>query len=409
MKFDSAAFSSVLQRSAGYAGRYRRFLIPAMLVVIARAVGSLLLFNILHMDSAQTFWMSANGIANPQNAVLGSLAAQGAKWPFLYLGWDSSWYLSIATKGYAFLDQSYAFFPGLPLFSAVLNFGLNNPAVSLILVSSAAGILWVPVFQLVAELYADARTALRATVFYVFFPYVFLFTTVAYSEGLYMVFTLLSWCLFRKRAIVPSMLVLAVAVLARPPGLLLMLPIVGVIVYSLLRSGERMFSRWSYVLMVLPFASFFAWLAYAKVSVGDWFAIGTRTAWSGMPSFATFVFSGFHGDGFGHLFFETVYQWPYSVAWILFLLAVPPMLYFLFKMDKWLGLYSAVFLVPVLVSGGLLSLPRFISFIFPLWLALGLKVFKNERTKYALPVIAGVSLVVGMLLWLGFIQGHFIA
>jgi hypothetical protein len=78
-------------------------------------------------------------------------------------------------------------------------------------------------------------------------------------------------------------------------------------------------------------------------------------------------------------------------------------------MDKWLGLYSAVFLVPVLVSGGLLSLPRFISFIFPLWLALGLKVFKNERTKYALPVIAGVSLVVGMLLWLGFIQGQFIA
>lgn len=409
MKFDSAAFSSVLQRLAGYIGRYRRFLIPAMLVVIARVVGSLLLFNILHMDSAPTFWMSVNGIASPQNAVLGSLAAQGAKWPFLYLGWDSSWYLSIATKGYAFLDQSFAFFPGLPLFTSGLSLALNDPALSLIIVSSIAGVLWVPAFQLVAESYSNAGTAQRATIYYVFFPYVFLFTTVAYSEGLYMLFTLLSWYLFRKRAIAPSMLVLAFAVLARPPGLLLMLPIVGMIVYSLWRSGERLLSRLSYMWLVLPFVSFFAWLAYAKVNVGDWFAIGTRTAWSGMPSFATYIFSAVHGNGFGHLFFETVYQLPYSVAWILFLLSVPPMLYLLFKMDKWLALYSSVFLVPVLVSGGLLSLPRFVSFIFPLWLALGLKAFKNERTRYALPVIAGMSLVVGVLLWLGFIQGQFIA
>jgi hypothetical protein len=109
------------------------------------------------------------------------------------------------------------------------------------------------------------------------------------------------------------------------------------------------------------------------------------------------------------MYLETVYQWPYSGAWILFLLAVPVMLYLLFKMDKWLGLYSAAFLVAVLVGGGMLSIPRFVSFIFPLWLALGLRVFKSDKSKYVLPVITGLSLLIGMLLWLAFVQGEFIA
>jgi len=361
------------------------------------------------MDTAGTYWMTVDWAADRQNAVLNSLATQGARWPFLFLGWDSSWYLSITAKGYAFFDQSYAFFPGLPLFSSALNLGLQNPTISLIIVSSIAGVLWIPVFQLVAELYSDARTSQRATIFYAFLPYVFLFSTVAYSEGLFMLFTLLAWYFFKKQAIFSSMLSLSIAVLTRPPGLLLMLPILAMIAYSHVRSGERLPSRINYSYLLLPFVAFFSWLLYAQVTVGNWFAIGTRTDWNGMSSFLNLVLQGFQGKGFEPLVLETVLRWPYSLAWVLFILMVPIMLYFLLKMDRWLGLYSAVFLIAVLVGGGLLSLPRFVSFIFPMWLALGVRVLRNERTKYILPVIAGCLLFVGMLLWLGFIEGQFIA
>jgi len=291
----------------------------------------------------------------------------------------------------------------------LFNLASNNPAVSLVAVSSIFGALWIPIFQLVAETYADARTSLRATVSYALFPYVFLFTTVAYSEGLFMFFTLLSWYFFRKKALIPSMFLLAVAVIARPPGLLLMLPILAMIVYSWAASSRTLSLRGSHLWLLLPFASFFLLLFYSDITIGNWFAIGTRTAWNSMPSFVNFISQALQGKGFGPMHLETVGQLPYSAVWILFLVAAPIMLKFLFDMDRWLWLYSAVFLIPVLVGGALLSLPRFISFIFPLWLAVELKAFKREKTKYILPLIAILSLVVGMLLWSAFIQGEFIA
>ena len=412
MRLHSAVFSNILRSLSGLVRRYQRFFLPIGLVVAARIVGSVLLFNILRMDSTQSYWMTVNwepSSAYLQNVVLRSLSAQGARWPFLYLGWDSAWYLTIATRGYVFLDQSFAFFPGLPLFTYILSLVLNSPAISLIAVTSIFGVLWIPIYQLVAETYADARTSLKATISYAFFPYVFLFTTVAYSEGLFMMLTLLSWYFFRKRAVVPSMVVLAVAVLTRPPGLLLMLPILGMITYLWATSGKTLSSRRSRLSLLLPFASFFFWLYYSEITVGNWFAIGTRTAWNSMPSFANFISIAMQGKGFGPMYLDTFGQWPYTGAWILFLIAAPIMLYFLFKMDRWLWLYSAIFLIPVVMSGALLSLPRFVSFIFPLWLALGLKAFRSERTKYILPLIAGLSVVVGMLLWIAFIQGKFVA
>ncbi len=409
---NSETFSRIWVTITGFIRGYQRFLIPICLVIAARLIGSLVLFNLLHLNSGQSYWMTVNWTPSErflQNTVLRALSAQGVRWPFLYLGWDSAWYLTIVTRGYGFLDQSYAFFPGLPLFTYLLNLGLNNPTVSIVAVTSIFGALWIPIFQLVAETYADAHTSLRATVTYALFPYVFLFTTVAYSEGIFMFFTLLSWYFFRKKAIIPSMCLLAIAVLSRPPGLLLMLPILAMIIYSWVGQNRNFSLRGSRLWLLLPFVSFFLLLQYSQITIGNWFAIGTRTAWNSMPSFASFVVQAAQGKGFGPMYLETVGQLPYSAVWILFLVAAPLMLKFLFNMDRWLWLYSAVFLIPVLIGGALLSLPRFISFIFPLWLAVELKAFKSEKTKYILPLIAALSLVVGVLLWSAFIQGEFIA
>ncbi len=397
-------------RLASFFNKYKRFLIPVAIVFAAKIVGALFLFNYLQMGSSESYWMTVTWGADRQNAVLISLADQGVRWPFPFLGWDGSWYLCITAKGYAFFDQSYALFPGLPLFSWLLNFALHDSELSLIVVSSIAGVLWIPAFQVVAETYSDLRTSQKATVFYAFFPYVFLFTTVAYAESLFMLFTLLAWYFFRKRATLPSMLCLSLAVLSRPPGLLLMLPILAIIGYSQARLGkEKLGLKRNFVYLSFPFVSFFIWLLYAKLTIGEWFAIGTRTEWAGMPSLFNYLFQIIPAQGFAPLAQEMLIRWPYSLAWLPFLFALPVLLYFSIKLDKALALYSGVFLFAVLLGGALASIPRFISFIFPLWLALGVTLFRSEKSKLIVPVLVVLSYLVSLLLWLGFLQGQFVA
>src|SRR3990170_35894 len=140
-----------------------RFLIPLLVVVLAKIIAVVYLFNALNMASTNTFWMAVPWDDYGQNAIFNSVANEGERVPFLFLGWDSAWYLSITAKGYVFSDQSFAFFPALPLFSWLLNLIVQNPVYALIAVSLISGVLWIPIFQLVAEQYTSKSTALVVT------------------------------------------------------------------------------------------------------------------------------------------------------------------------------------------------------------------------------------------------------
>lgn len=116
-----------------------------------------------------------------------------------FFGWDSAWYLSIVEKGYAFSNQSYAFFPGLPILSWLLNLVLQNSVLTLVVITTFFDVLWIPIYQLVAEIYLDKSKALKSTLLYALFPYVSLFTTVTYSEVLFLFSTLSAWYFFKKQ------------------------------------------------------------------------------------------------------------------------------------------------------------------------------------------------------------------
>lgn len=392
-----------------------RFLVPLAVVFFAKLAGGLFLYFWLNMDSSQTFWMTVEPWSEGQNEVFGSVVDSGQRWPFLFLGWDSSWYLSILVKGYGFSSQSYAFFPGLPLFSWILNAFVQNPAVTLVVFSSFVGLLWVPVFQLVAEEYFDGSRALQLTLLYALSPYVFLFTTVAYSEGLFLLSTLGAWYFFSKRRTLFAVVLASVAAVSRPPGILILLPMLIMTIRG--RNGNsETFGKWrSLFYFSVPVLSFVAWLLYCRLTIGDWFASFDRSGWNEMYSFASFVFRVLPSRGV-QVLWETDVIWPFVYAsWVIIalisLLVVVAVFLIraLFRFDRALALYSIVYLLGVFAFGGTASVPRFVSFIFPVWLPFALKLAGGNRSYMLTVVVCASFYLAGLFLWSIFLNGQFVA
>ncbi len=387
--------------------RYR-LLIPLLVIVLTKIIIAIYLFNMLNMGSTNTYWMAEPKYDLGQNTIFTMLANQGTRVPFLFLGWDSAWYLSISAKGYLFSDQSFTFFPGLPLLTWLLNMILQNPANAIVAICLVSGLFWIPVFQLVAEQYMTRATAFVVTFFYASFPYVFLFTTVAYSEGVFLFSTLLAWYFFKKEKLASSSISAALATLLRVPGLLLLLPMLIEHLRKRPHPANFKFKR-NIFYFSLPFQAFFSWVLYSRVLSGEWFAFGTRMAWTGMLPFSILMFGVLPKSGIQGFLDHILIQVPFTIAWIPFILVMPVFIYAVIKMEKSLAVYSAIYVFVVLIGGAVYSIPRFLSFCFPLWLAGGLMFFRNRRAKLVFPLIFVLSSIISVYLWQNFLNGLFIA
>jgi len=375
-----------------------RFLISLLVVLIVKMIGGIILYHRLNMGMSETYWMTARWSVESQNEVF-KLEGDGLRWLYLFLGWDSAWYLSISVKGYLFSTQSFAFFPGLPLFTMILNLIGDKPLLTIVLFSTFVGILWIPLYQLIAELYLDRAQALKSTLLFAFFPYVFLFTTIVYSESLFLFSTLGAWYFFKREHFLVSIIFVSIATIARPPGLLILFPIVLEIVREYM--GGISPKRRYILYLVFPILSFFSWLLYCKIMVNDWFAPFTRSAWDNMPSFFRLLLTQWSYKDVQFLH-NTLHIW-------VFLLLTPILIYALRQLDRSLGSYSAVYYLGVMAFGGLLSVPRFISFLFPIWFPLTLKLSQVKKSNVITILICTVFCVVGFFLWNEFLDGEFVS
>jgi len=380
-----------------------RLLIPFLIVFSAKLFSGLFIYKFLNMGSSNTYWMTVGWDTEGQNEILKSVAQNAGTWPYLFLGWDSAWYLSIMMKGYAFSSKSFAFFPGFPFFSWMINQILLNPAYSLVVFAFVLGILWVPLCQLVAEYYFARRNALQSTLLYALFPYVFLFTTVAYAEGLFLFCTLGAWYFFKKMKISLAVLFAAIATISRPPGIVIILPMAFETI-RMHRHRDSSPSYWKILSLSIPFLCFLSWFLYCRATFNSW----VPTGWSGMYSFRLLVFDILPQKGLQPLL-EYFQIWPLSPAFMIFLLVAPLLILALVRIDKALALYSAAYFLGVLAGGGLASIPRFISFIFPLWLPLAGKLSRVKRSNLLTLMICAAFLLVGLLFWLDFLNGEFVA
>ncbi len=357
-----------------------------------------------------TFWSDPTRVySSEQNSILLTNPGVTGKWPLAFLGWDSAWYMSIMMKGYGFSAQSYAFSPALPFFGESVNLVLQSPMVSLVLIALFFGVAWIPLYQLLAEDFMGRDAAFLSVLLLAFSPYLFVFTTVVYSEGLLLFFVLGAWLLFRKGEVFSASALATIAPLTRIMGILIVFPML----YGSLKQKTHRVRN--VLLSLTPIASLTAWFAVLGFFSGDFLAPIHTSEWSSMYSFRTLITEGIPRYGVNY-FLEVFYQtslnpinWLQPFVTVAALLLPIPLLYLTWKKDRSLWIYSVAGYGAILLFGALVSTPRFVSVLFPLWIALSATVPTNKKLWVIAAVIICIFYVFSIILWQSFLNGQFIA
>ncbi len=315
-------------------------------------------------------------------------AATGPEPSYLSVGWDSLWYMNIAQFGYTRL-ASFAFFPFYPMIIRFFYLITNDIALSAVIPSFICGVASIPLFQRVAEEYMDRQSAIACTLIAFFFPVIFVFTSLAYGESIFLLLSLLYWLQYRKQRITRANIILALATVTRPFGGLLGLPLA----IDLLR--QRRFRDLRN--FAIPSISLFSWLFFGFYSTGNWLAFRlaeTSTIWTQIDWIKGTVLPFFAGQNV-----------PFAATNFFMVTIVGFIVVLTFQVDWRLGVLAvATYLSIILFSGPPeLSYLRYFSFIFPIWLIAGKALPLKIVVPYCAFMMAG-----SLMMWYAFAFGGWI-
>lgn len=336
-----------------------RFLLPIMVLSVAKIIGAIVVASL--PDSS--YWSKQWGVDG---------------WWLVFTGFDTGWYANIVKSWYPLtFDPKWAFFPLFPFLAKLLDFLVLNPFEALVIISLIFGVAWIPLFQLVAEKYMDPREAFWCTLLMAFFPTVFLFTTVAYTEPLFLFACLATWLFYLKGEMLYSTIFAVVATLSRTYGIAIILPVVLDLFSK--RNWRRM------VWAAIPLLTLVSWDLYFAMSTGHlflWDAI-FYTIWPEKP-----------------WSFELSNKGVFSVLFL-------PLLFYLafltLKRDWRLATYTLVLSTIIIPNSSLWGWTRYLSFLFPVWL----------NFKFRNPGISAILIFIfyfgALWLWLSFSAGLWFA
>jgi hypothetical protein len=304
--------------------------------------------------------------------------------------WDSVWYLSIAHNGYD--SASAAFFPLYPLLVRVVGGFSASPGVLLVSayavsLASFAGAL--ALLHRLAELELGRGMGTSTVLLAAFFPASFFFGA-PYSESLFLLLSVGAFYAARTERWAWAGCLAAAASATRSAGVLLLVPLA--IFY--LRAGRR--DRSALWLALAP-AGIGAYTAYLALAQDDGFAyLHLQEAW----------FRHFAGP-FGGVWNGAVAAFeggPYGLANALLLatlvLAAVAVVGVLRRLPAPYGVYVVLALALPLSfpvePEPLMSLPRFLAVLFPLFMWLGAWLSEGGRLRRAAvlaPSAAGLAIV----------------
>jgi Gpi18-like mannosyltransferase len=281
--------------------------------------------------------------------------------------------------------------PAFPGAIRLISFLVGNSDVSTALAGLILGILWVPVYYKVASVYLGEKSAAYSTLLFAFFPTVYLFTSIGYSEGLWLTSSLLGWYFYLRNRHFMSSSMLALSALTRVPGIIL--PAI-ILLHKLTQKKIK-----QALIYLLPFVALISWVAYGFLQTGVPFAPITaqqETVWNPHLNFAELFLAQVMGG-------NTPSSWnDYSVFLVI---AIALFSYFcikVFGVDRVLGIYSVCLLAFFLATGYFLSLSRYLSFIFPMWI--------NVKVKKKPMVAAYIILcfILALVLWSEFLNDRWV-
>ncbi len=325
------------------------------------------------------------------------------QYPFLdaWTRWDGGWYVSIATNGYQFsqnTQSNVAFFPLYPLTIRLFMSVFKNPFISGIIVSNLAFIIGIALFyKLLREyLLKDEGKTSWSILFLISFPYSLFFSAV-YSESLFLMCVVLcfyfaerkNWFLsgisgmlacadrFVGVALFPAIIVKYWETYTKSPCLT-----APSLIKGRLKGG---ISPLCIGLIPLGLVGYMLFL-YTKFGDPLAFAHTITAGWAGMKTlhpdvllpFKSFINTIINFNNLPDNKYHVLFQFPIFVFFLI-------ILYFVYK---YLGTAYALFslimlLIPASVSKDLIAMGRYMLVIFPVFVVIPL-VIKNNYIRFVL-------------------------
>lgn len=300
----------------------------------------------------------------------------------VYSNNDSGWYEKIASNGYSKVEggksisDEYAFFPAYPLGGKVFSDLMQiSPRISLLLISTACSILMILVFFSFAREYLmDDSKAFWSSLLVIIFPHHFYFSMV-YSESLFLLSGIICfYALFKKNHVV-FMIASSVLVLTRINGVLYLIPLV--LFYNRLNHSDY-FRASRYFIFMPMLISIGSYLLFLKIKFGSFLAFRTSAVhqywFKEEQNPLSTLYDTLFSDSAVYLKYNAIYV-------IVFLVAS-----FAFIKKRQYAFFALCFssLILPLSQGGCVSLPRFISVLFPFSLLLGSWVHSLKWRNFAI-------------------------
>jgi hypothetical protein len=309
--------------------------------------------------------------------------------------WDTGWFTGIAIDGYTWdpnptREQSIVFFPGFPLLMRLGATLVGQPESPVAVVWSGVVVSWIAftlacvyLYRMVREEFNDAEAAIGAVLLLAAYPFAVFFST-AYSESLFLFTVIGTFYHFRRQQWWLAALFGLATGLSRLNGCMFSVVLAAIIVLREWSPGIPRPTTWRFADLWSP-ASLRAWLVAAMPGIGMliycafiWHLTGDPLAWIKRQA-------AWQRDI--HLFdprlaaqFSQPRYW-FDAAALVFVIAT------LWPLARRIGIAAATFvalttLLPFL-NGGLLSIGRFTSIVFPLFIWLALTVPREHRALVA--------------------------
>mgnify|MGYP007042367541 CR=1 FL=1 len=364
-----------------------RFAAITVFIMVSKILGAILIYERLSQMFGQfrTRFIDMWGQGGPTQP-----------WLYLFSGWDTGHYTTIAVDWYQ--TPNYVFFPVYPVLTRLVGAMVGDPWMGAFIISFTFGLGSIPLFQLICEHYMSRGDAFISTMLAMTFPYVFFFTTVSYTESLFLFFTLLTWYLFLQKRMIPSALAASVTTLTKTYGIAIVFPIAVSLLVE--RKPRKILS------IALPVAILLGWMYYLYLRTGDAFAfltqqrywevqtgIGSESARNYFVSLLDF----FLGAS------NTVPRLDF--ASIAFIVLFGYLVFNVYRVDVPLGIYSIILYLGLLFVGNLYSYPRYFAFIFPVWLTAQGKI----RSLLLLSIGIIFFLLSSYAIWIQFIMAGWVS
>lgn len=319
-----------------------------------------------------------------------------------FAGFDGLHYINISINGYE--KNEVAFFPLYPLLIRLASIVFFvEPSIAALAISCTTFGASLLIFPKYLRLIGSGKNIKWFLVFLLTYPTSF-FLLSAYTESLFIFLILLTLYFNKKQNTLVTFLFGFLAGATRVVGVFLAIPL--------------LFSKRRSTAFLSPVLGFLSYAGYLWLSTGDplkffhvqsQFGAGRQGNLILLPQVMYRYLKIFFTAELNYLYFIAV------VEFVLFMFVLSILLYDLYRIMKkktiiarsdrlGLNLYGLVMLILPTLTGTLLSIPRFIIPIFPIYLVLS--EIKNLPLKLA---FIGLFSFLHIVLLMAFIQGYFVS